>query len=87
MENDNEDLINNLCSMDFMLDADPVVCRIRLLLERQWDIELRHVRRESNHIADRLVNLASMEANCSYEQPPVEVMNLLTLDWKQNHQD
>lgn len=55
---------------------------IRLLLDRDWDVELMHISRDANEVADYLAGLGS-GLQCTYtclEAPPPQLCPILVMD-------
>ncbi|KAL4317972.1 hypothetical protein GQ457_18G007610 [Hibiscus cannabinus] len=82
LECDSRQVVDILkCDSLDLIDSD-VVTLVHELLRRQWEVRIRHVRREANSVADKLVKLmrGQPRSETLYVDPPAEVSEAFLQD-------
>ncbi|KAE8696076.1 hypothetical protein F3Y22_tig00110676pilonHSYRG00016 [Hibiscus syriacus] len=82
LETDSADAYRLLIRNSPKVASPTIIMHILELLERQWKVEIKHIRRDANKIADSLATMAQKKefAGLIFETPPEAILSILQED-------
>ncbi|KAF7835253.1 Ribonuclease H protein [Senna tora] len=82
VETDSKDVVENISKRNMeMHQSSQLVRKVRNLMQRNWDVKIRHEYREANEVAHRLASLARIGADTIvFNEAPGPILPLLFKD-------
>lgn len=82
LESDSKVLVDAVTGVTECSMENGIIGHIQDLLNREWEIEVRHILREANQCADHLAKLGKrqLDTRTDWREPPGEILEMLELD-------